>query len=56
MRTADGGEFVYIIDVAPEDVQASYESVEKRGLMLLDDRRGHHVGRSGAARSSAGTP
>jgi hypothetical protein len=35
--------FACIIDVAPEDVAAAYESVNMKGLMLLDDRRGEHV-------------
>lgn len=40
MATRDGGEYLFIIDVAPEDVEAEYERVGKKGLMLLDDRRG----------------
>ena len=43
MATPEGGEFVYIIDVAPEDVQAELERVGEKGLMLLRDRRGSIV-------------
>jgi hypothetical protein len=41
MATPEGQEeYLFIIDVAPEDVTAEYERVGKKGLMLLDDRRG----------------
>ena len=41
-RAADGTEFAYVIDVAPEDVAAEHDRVrtsEGDGVMFLPDRR-----------------
>jgi hypothetical protein len=43
MATPEGGEYLYVIDVAPDDVMAEYKRVDEKGLMLLDDRRGGFV-------------
>jgi len=48
LRSADGGEFAFVIDVAPEAVKAEWERVGpdrdgSHGLMLLPDRRDPHI-------------
>jgi len=43
LATPDGGEFVCIIDVDPDAVRDEHERVGARGLMMLEDLRGHHV-------------
>lgn len=48
LRAADGREFSFVIDVAPEAVKAEWDQVgpgkdESHGLMLLPDRRDQHV-------------
>jgi hypothetical protein len=39
LRAADGSEFSFVIDVAPEAVQEEWDRIAGHGLMLLPDRR-----------------
>jgi hypothetical protein len=41
--TADGTPQFVVIDVDPDEFSAAFEAVGRRGLMLLDDRRGGHI-------------
>lgn len=49
LRSAEGGEFDFVIDAAPEDVKAEFDRVTAgggHGLMLVQDRRSAEPGRS----------
>jgi hypothetical protein len=38
-RRADGTQFETVIDAAPEDVQAEFDRIDGRGMMIIRDRR-----------------
>jgi hypothetical protein len=44
MRSGDGGEFAFVIDVNPADVQSEWDRIDGHGLMLLRDRRSNDPG------------
>jgi hypothetical protein len=41
--TPDGNAHVAVLDVDPDEFMTAYEDVGRRGLMLVNDRRGGHV-------------
>jgi hypothetical protein len=52
MATPEGGELVYILDVAPQDVLAEFDRVAKRGVCCSTTVEPNSFGRYGRVRSA----